>query len=84
MALVVIMDLEKELEIVAKLAHLRLSQEERKRFAGELGEVLRLFDELDKFDTSTRQEQIPSARLRDSVVRKTKAASLFKGPKVLE
>jgi aspartyl-tRNA(Asn)/glutamyl-tRNA(Gln) amidotransferase subunit C len=42
----------KEVEHIARLARLELTEEEKKRFQVELGKIIEYFDQLKKLDTS--------------------------------
>ena len=56
---------EKEVEWVAKLAHIKLSDPEKAKYAEELSTVLGYIDELQKVDTKKTEEVMQITGLKD-------------------
>jgi aspartyl-tRNA(Asn)/glutamyl-tRNA(Gln) amidotransferase subunit C len=72
---------ESQVRYVADLAHLKLTEEEIRRFTGELGEVLAYMDKLNELDTEGVEpmaqvlfEAEETATLRDDVERESLGA----------
>lgn len=54
----------KDVEHVAKLARLELTEEEKEKFAGQLGDVLKYVEQMNEVDTS---DVVPMAHAMDFV-----------------
>ncbi len=88
-----------EVEYIAKLARLQLTEEEKKRFQVELGKILEYFDQLKKLDTGNvppmthavpienvlREDQVKPSLLVEEALRNApeKKDSYFQVPKVV-
>ncbi|MBI2079325.1 Asp-tRNA(Asn)/Glu-tRNA(Gln) amidotransferase subunit GatC [Candidatus Micrarchaeota archaeon] len=64
------MDYKKEVEKLSKTARLKLSEEEKTRFAADLTSVLEAFDKLDEVDTSQIKDD---CKKHTPILRKDKA-----------
>jgi aspartyl-tRNA(Asn)/glutamyl-tRNA(Gln) amidotransferase subunit C len=89
-----------DVEKVAKLARLRLSEDEKKRFAGQLDQILTHIEQLNKVDTTGveptshaipihnafREDEIKSSFPRDEVlgIAPAEEDGHFKVPRIIE
>lgn len=90
----------KNVEYVAKLARLSLTEEEKKKFAEQLDVILEYMDELNKLDTENvlptshaivmknvfREDEVKKSEVTDNIISNTpeKEGRFFKVKKVIE